>query len=64
MNYRTGETLRQLGLEQLAHDQSAKEFDIDDGILVVEKPVGGKPIAHLQENGPKEVVGVTLGTWL
>lgn len=64
MNYRTSEILRQLGLEQLARDQSAKEFDIDAGMLVVEKLVGGKTLAHLQENGPKEVADVTPCTWL
>lgn len=64
LNYRTGEILRQLGLEQLARDQSAKEFDIDAGMLVVEKLIGGKTLAHLQENDPKEVAEVTPSTWL
>ncbi|KAF3044654.1 hypothetical protein E8E12_007617 [Didymella heteroderae] len=64
LNYRTSEILRQLGLEQLARDQSAKEFDIDAGMLLVEKLVGGKTLAHLQENDPKEVADVTPCTWL
>jgi 2-polyprenyl-6-methoxyphenol hydroxylase-like FAD-dependent oxidoreductase len=64
LNYRTSEILRQLGLEQLARDQSAKEFDIDAGMLVVEKLVGGKTLAHLQENDPKEVADVTPCRWL
>ncbi|KAL1611041.1 hypothetical protein SLS59_000678 [Nothophoma quercina] len=64
LNSRTGEILRQLDLEQLARDQSAKEFDIDAGMLVVEKLVGGRTLAHLQENDPKEVADVTPSTWL
>lgn len=64
MNYRTSEIFRQLDLEQLARDQSAKEFDIDAGMLVVEKLVGGKTLALLQENDPKEVADVTPSTWL
>lgn len=64
MNFRTSEILRRLGLEQLARDQSANEFDIDAGMLVVEKLVGGKTLAYLQENDPKEIADVTSCRWL
>ena len=53
-----------MGLEQLARGQSAKEFDIDTGMLVVEKLVGGKTLSHPQENDPKRVADVTSSTWL
>lgn len=64
LNYRTSEILRQIGLEQLARDQSSKEFDIDAGMLVVEKLFGGKTLAHLQDNDPKEVAEATPSSWL
>ncbi|KAJ4319011.1 hypothetical protein N0V94_004148 [Neodidymelliopsis sp. IMI 364377] len=65
LNYRTVEILRQLGLEEEAKAQSGKEFDIDAGMLVVEKLVGGKVIAQVQENNPAEVKDVTPCTsWL
>lgn len=65
MNYRTVEILRQLGLDEEAKGESAKEFDIDAGMLVVEKLVGGKVIAQVQENNPAEVKDVTPCTsWL
>lgn len=65
MNYRTVEILRQLGLEEEAKAESGKEFDIDAGMLVVEKLVGGKVIAQVQENNPAEVQDVTPCTsWL
>lgn len=64
MNHRTSEILRQLGLEQLASDQNARKFDIDVGMLVVEKLVGGKTLAYPQENDPEEVAEVTPCRWL
>lgn len=64
LNYRTSEIQRQLDLEKLARDQSGKEFDIDAGMLVVEKLVGGKTLARVQDNDPKEVADVTPCTWL
>ncbi|KAJ4351121.1 uncharacterized protein N0V89_006460 [Didymosphaeria variabile] len=65
LNYRTVEILRQLGLEKEAQAESGKEFDIDAGMLIVEKLVGGKVIAQVQENNPAEVKDVTPCTsWL
>ncbi|KAH7072042.1 FAD binding domain-containing protein [Paraphoma chrysanthemicola] len=65
LNYRTVEILRQLGLEAEAKGESAKEFDINAGMLVVEKLVGGKVIAHVQENDPGQVRTVTpCPSWL
>ncbi|KAH6618440.1 FAD binding domain-containing protein [Boeremia exigua] len=65
LNYRTVEILRQLGLEADAKAESAKEFDIDAGMLVVERLVGGKVIAQVQENDSAEVQDVTPCTsWL
>ncbi|KAH7357519.1 FAD binding domain-containing protein [Pyrenochaeta sp. MPI-SDFR-AT-0127] len=65
LNYRTVEILRQLGLEKDAKAESAKEFDIDAGMLIVEKLIGGKTLAHVQENNLNEVKDVTPCTsWL
>ncbi|KAL6704162.1 hypothetical protein ACN47E_008722 [Coniothyrium glycines] len=65
LNYRTVEILRQLGLEDVAKAESAKEFDIDAGMLIVEKLVGGKTIALVQENDAAQVKSVTpCSSWL
>ncbi|KAH7134866.1 FAD binding domain-containing protein [Dendryphion nanum] len=65
LNYRTVEILRQLNLEKDAKAESAREFDIDAGMLVVEKLVGGKVIAQVQENNINDVKDVTPCTsWL
>lgn len=52
-------------MEEVAKAESGKEFDIDAGMLVVERLVGGKVIAQVQENDPAEVKEVTPCTsWL
>ncbi|KAI4719308.1 hypothetical protein E4T48_04412 [Aureobasidium sp. EXF-10727] len=56
---RTVEVLRQLGLEDLFVAESEKNFDLDAGMLVVEKLYQGKIIAAHQESDPIEVAKVT-----
>ncbi|THX83534.1 hypothetical protein D6D05_03504 [Aureobasidium pullulans] len=56
---RTVEVLRQLGLEDLFISESEKNFDLDAGMLVVEKLYQGKTIAAYQESDPKEVAQIT-----
>ena len=51
--------LRQLGLEDLFISESEKNFDLDAGMLVVEKLYQGKTIAAYQESDPEEVAQVT-----
>ncbi|KAJ4246083.1 hypothetical protein NW762_013828 [Fusarium torreyae] len=64
INFRTSEILRQLGLEELTLEQSGKEFDLNAGMLIVEKLVGGKVIKHLQEHNPDHVKGFTPSNWV
>ncbi|UPX20210.1 uncharacterized protein EKO05_0010450 [Ascochyta rabiei] len=65
LNYRTVEILRQLGLDKLAQAESAKEFDVNAGMLVVEKIIGGKVIAQVQEKDAEIITEVTPGEgWL
>ncbi|KAI5272566.1 hypothetical protein E4T47_04210 [Aureobasidium subglaciale] len=53
------EVLRQLGLEELFVAESEKNFDLDAGMLVVEKLYKGKVIAAHQESDPLEVARLT-----
>ncbi|KAI5204384.1 hypothetical protein AUEXF2481DRAFT_27223 [Aureobasidium subglaciale EXF-2481] len=52
---RTVEVLRQLGLDELFVAESGKNFDLDAGMLVVEKLYQGEVIAAHQESDPLEV---------
>ncbi|KAI4732023.1 hypothetical protein E4T49_00115 [Aureobasidium sp. EXF-10728] len=63
---RTVEILRQLGLEELFIKESQSNFDLDAGMLVVEKLYKGKTLASFQESDPKEVARVTpsVRLWL
>ncbi|KAH0403046.1 hypothetical protein KCU89_g2529, partial [Aureobasidium melanogenum] len=63
---RTVEVLRQLGLEELFIKESQSNFDLDAGMLVVEKLYKGKTIASFQESDPAEVARVTpsVRLWL
>jgi 2-polyprenyl-6-methoxyphenol hydroxylase-like FAD-dependent oxidoreductase len=63
---RTVEVLRQLGLEDLFIKESQSNFDLDAGMLVVEKLYKGKTIASFQESDPAEVARVTpsVRLWL
>ncbi|CAI4220158.1 unnamed protein product [Parascedosporium putredinis] len=56
---RSVEIFRQLGLEDHLRENSALNFDLDAGMLIVEKLVGGKVIASLQESDPARVAEVT-----
>lgn len=56
---RTVEVLRQLGLEELFMEESEKNFDLNAGMLVVEKLHQGKTIAKVQESDPGEVAKCT-----
>ncbi|KAF7552181.1 hypothetical protein G7Z17_g4502 [Cylindrodendrum hubeiense] len=64
LNFRTSEILRQLGLESFTLDQSAKEFDLNAGMLLVESLIGGKVIKHLQEHDSEKVKEVTPSNWV
>ncbi|KAH7133847.1 FAD binding domain-containing protein [Dactylonectria macrodidyma] len=64
LNFRTSEILRQLGLEDFTLEQSASEFDLNAGMLLVEKLVGGKVLKHLQEHDPEKVKDITPSSWV
>ncbi|VUC32392.1 unnamed protein product, partial [Clonostachys rosea] len=64
LNFRTSEILRQLGLEDYTLEQSGKEFDLNAGMLIVEKLVGGKVIKHMQEHDPERVKTFTPSNWV
>ncbi|KAL2672503.1 hypothetical protein Neosp_013215 [[Neocosmospora] mangrovei] len=64
LNFRTSEILRQLGLEEFTLQQSGKEFDLNAGMLLVEKLVGGKVLKHLQEHDPEKVKNITPSSWV
>ncbi|KAI5247622.1 hypothetical protein E4T42_05916 [Aureobasidium subglaciale] len=63
---RTVEILRQLGLEETFVKESRSNFDLDAGMLVVEKLYKGKTLASFQESDPAEVAKVTpsVRLWL
>ncbi|KAI5195485.1 hypothetical protein E4T39_08203 [Aureobasidium subglaciale] len=63
---RTVEILRQLGLEETFVKESRSNFDLDAGMLVVEKLYKGKTLASFQESDPAEVARVTpsVRLWL
>ena len=63
---RTVEILRQLGLEDKFIEESRSNFDLDAGMLVVEKLYKGKTLASFQESDPAEVAKVTpsVRLWL
>ncbi|RBQ78539.1 hypothetical protein FVER14953_07732 [Fusarium verticillioides] len=52
---RSVEIFRQLGLEDELLSESASNFDLDAGMIIVEKLVGGKVLASMQESDPAEV---------
>jgi hypothetical protein len=60
------EIFRQFGLEDLFHKESASNFDLDAGMILVQQLVGGKTIASMQESDPKEVTKVSpsVRLWL
>ncbi|KAH6694303.1 FAD binding domain-containing protein [Leptodontidium sp. MPI-SDFR-AT-0119] len=64
LNFRTCEILRQLGLEKRCREESVREFDVDAGLLVVERLVKGKLLATVQEHDPKRDQEVTPSEWL
>lgn len=64
LNFRTSEILRQLNLEQLTLEKSAREFDLNAGMLIVERLVGGKTTQHLQEHDPEKIKEVTPSNWV
>ncbi|KAK4936728.1 hypothetical protein LTR10_022452 [Elasticomyces elasticus] len=64
LNFRTSEILRQLGLEDFTLEQSKSEFDLNAGMVVVEKLVNGKTLAHLQEHDPEKVKEITPSQWV
>ncbi|KAF4341193.1 phenol 2-monooxygenase [Fusarium beomiforme] len=56
---RSVEIFRQLGLEDELRSESASNFDLDAGMIIVEKLVGGKVLASMQESDPAEVAKVS-----
>ncbi|KAK5059694.1 hypothetical protein LTR84_009577 [Exophiala bonariae] len=64
LNFRTSEILRQLGLENFTLEQSKSEFDLNAGMIIVEKLVNGKTLALLQEHDPEKVKEVTPSSWV
>ncbi|KAH7136762.1 FAD binding domain-containing protein [Dactylonectria estremocensis] len=56
---RSVEIYRQLGLEDHLRKNSALNFDLDAGMVVVEKLVGGKTLMNLQQSDPAQVAKVT-----
>lgn len=63
---RSIEIFRQLGLDEVMTRESASNFDLDAGMVVVEKLVGGKTLMSMQESDPKEVAKVNpcIRLWL
>ncbi|KAF4552361.1 FAD-binding domain-containing protein 48 [Elsinoe fawcettii] len=53
------EIFRQLGLDETMTRESASNFDLDAGMIIVEKLVGGKTLMSMQESDPKEVAKVS-----
>ncbi|KAI4595199.1 hypothetical protein KJ359_007175 [Pestalotiopsis sp. 9143b] len=56
---RSVEIFRQLGLDEQLRENSSKNFDLDAGMLITDKLVGGKVIMALQESDPDEVAKVS-----
>ncbi|KAJ9653206.1 hypothetical protein H2201_009166 [Coniosporium apollinis] len=56
---RSIEIFRQLGLDALMKEESASNFDLDAGVVIVEQLVGGKVLARMQESDPEEVAKVS-----
>lgn len=56
---RSVEIFRQLGLDEQLRENSAENFDLDAGMLITDKLVGGKVIMALQESDPDEVAKVS-----
>ncbi|KAL5603717.1 hypothetical protein FOVSG1_006467 [Fusarium oxysporum f. sp. vasinfectum] len=63
---RSVEIFRQLGLEDELRSESASNFDLDAGMIIVEKLVGGKVLASMQESDPAEVAKASTSSrlWL
>lgn len=63
---RSVEIFRQLGLMEVMRNESALNFDLDAGMIIVEQLVGGKTIMSLQESDPVEVAKVSpcVRLWL
>ncbi|PYH67654.1 uncharacterized protein BO88DRAFT_426878 [Aspergillus vadensis CBS 113365] len=56
---RTMEIFRQLGLEEDMLRASKSNFDLDAGMLLVERLIGGKVIAKMQEADPEQTAKIT-----
>ncbi|GKZ36600.1 hypothetical protein AbraIFM66950_007753 [Aspergillus brasiliensis] len=56
---RTMEIFRQLGLEEDMVRASKSNFDLDAGMLLVERLIGGKVIARMQEADPEQTAKIT-----
>jgi len=63
---RTIEVLRQLGLDQEFRRESESMFDLNAGMLMVEKLYKGKVLMAMQESDPEEIAKLTPGArmWL
>ncbi|KAM3065588.1 hypothetical protein ACMFMG_011298 [Clarireedia jacksonii] len=52
---RSVEIFRQLGLDDHFREHSAENFDLDAGMLITDKLVGGKTLMSFQESDPTQV---------
>ena len=64
LNFRSCEILRQLGIEDQCREESLREFDLDAGLIMVEKMIGGRLIQRVQEHHPERDAEVTPCGWL
>ncbi|KAJ5547314.1 hypothetical protein N7494_004899 [Penicillium frequentans] len=56
---RTMEVFRQLGLDNEMETESASDFDLNAGMLMVDKLIGGKVLARMQEADPIQTAKIT-----
>ncbi|EIT81987.1 hypothetical protein Ao3042_01467 [Aspergillus oryzae 3.042] len=55
----TMEIFRQLGLDGEMEIESASDFDLDAGLLIVDKLIGGEVLAGMQEPDPARTAKLT-----
>lgn len=63
LNFRTIEIFRQIKLEEACLQANVNEFDIDAGMLVLDKLVGGNLLQTVQEHEPKRDADITPTKW-
>lgn len=58
LNFRTGDILHQLGLQEFALKKRASKFDLNASMLLIQKLFGGCIIANLQQHDPEKAQDV------